>query len=283
MQRRQFIQASAQTTALASAAACGLAHAASAAPPNADRELYEWRTYRFDESGKPVEGKERVFAPPSPAYYQAKHNALHEYLRSACLPAWQRLGLGPVGVFTEVGPEAGPSIHVLLTYPDAASLASSREALESDAQYHKAAAKHVAAKRDDPAFERIESSLMLAFASAPKITTPAKKPRVLELRTYENHNEDRARAKVAMFNDGEIGIFPKCGFENVFFGETLIGAGLPSLKYMLAAPDLAANEAGWKTFLQHPDFLRMNADPKYADTFPNITKLYLQPTDYSQV
>ena len=50
-----------------------------------------------------------------------------------------------------------------------------------------------------------------------------------------------------------------------------------------AAPDLAANEAGWKTFLKHPDFLKMNADPKYADTFPNITKLYLEPTDYSQV
>jgi hypothetical protein len=263
MQRRQFIQASVQTTALASAAACGLATAAPAAPPTADRELYEWRTYRFDEGGNSAR--------------------LHDYLQSACLPAWQRLGLGPVGVFTEVGPGAGPSIHVLLTYPSAAALATSREALEADAAYQTAAADYLAAKRDDPAFQRIESWLLLAFAGAPKITPPADKPRVLELRTYENYSEDRARAKVEMFNDGEIGIFPKCGFENVFFGESLIGSGLPSLKYMLAAPDLAANAAGWKTFLQHPDFLRMNADPKYADTLPNITKLYLAPTDYSQV
>lgn len=262
MQRRQFIQTSVQSTAIASVVACGLATAAPAAAP-ADRELYEWRTYRL--------------APG------ASSERLQNYLQSACLPAWQRMGLGPVGVFTEIGPDAGPSVHILLTYPNAASLASSRAALEADADYKKAAAEYLAAKRDDPAFERIESWLMLAFAGAPKITPPANKPRVLELRTYENYSEDRARAKVAMFDDGEIGIFPKCGFENVFFGETLIGSGLPSLKYMLAAPDLAANEAGWKTFLQHPDFLRMNADPKYADTFPNITKLYLAPTEYSQV
>jgi hypothetical protein len=103
------------------------------------------------------------------------------------------------------------------------------------------------------------------------------------MRTYESFSEDRARAKVEMFNDGEIGIFPECGFENVFFGESLVGPGLPNLKYMLAAPDMPTNEKGWKTFLEHPDFVRMKDDPKYADTVSKITKLFLEPTDYSQV
>jgi hypothetical protein len=174
-------------------------------------------------------------------------------------------------------------VHVLLVYPAAETLAAARDSLEQDAQYRLAAAGYLAAKKEDPAYERIDSSLMLAFAGAPKITPPQKKPRVLELRTYENHGEDRARAKVEMFNDGEMQIFPKCGFENVFFGETLIGRDLPNLKYMLAAPSLEANAAGWKTFISHPDFIKMRDDPKYANTEPKITKLYLEPTPYSQV
>ena len=262
MQRRDFLQASITTTTAAVAtAACGLAVAAPS--PSAARELYEWRTYRLSD--------------------KSKQAPLHEYLKSAALPAWRNIGLGPVGVFTEIGPDAGASIHVLLVYPTPDLLASSREALEQDAEYKKAAAAYLATKKEDPAFERIESSLLLAFAGAPKITPHAKKPRVLEVRTYESFSEDRARAKVDMFNDGEIEIFPTCGFQNVFFGETLVGPNVPNLKYMLAAPDMQANEAGWKTFMAHPDFNRMKDDPKYADTVSKITKLFLEPTDYSQV
>lgn len=266
MQRRDFLQTSLQTSAAASLAACGLATstpAQAAASPTAERELYEWRTYRLAD--------------------KAQQPGLHDYLKSAALPVWQRLGLGPVGVFTEIGPDAGPSIHVLLVYPNAATFVAAREAIEADADYLKGAANYRTAKRESPAYDRIDSSLMLAFSAAPKITPPAQKPRVLELRTYENHNDDRARAKVDMFNDGECDIFPKCGFENVFFGETLVGDNLPNLKYMLAAPDMATNEKGWKAFLESPDFIRMRDDPKYADTMPNITKLFLAPTDYSQV
>lgn len=267
MQRRDFLQASLQTSAAASLAACGVATTSSlthaAAPATADRELYEWRTYRLKD--------------------KASQPAVHDYLKTAALPAWKKLGLGPVGVFTEIGPEAGPSIHVLLVYPDAATFVAAREALDADADYAKSAADYRTAKRESPAYDRIDSSLLLAFSAAPKITPPAQKPRILELRTYKNHNDDRARAKVAMFNDGECDIFPKCGFENVFFGETLIGDNQPNLTYMLASPDMAANEKGWKTFIDSPDFVRMRDDPKYADTMPSITKLFLEPTDYSQV
>ncbi len=262
MQRRDFLQ----TSAAASIAACGLATTSpshAAAPTTAERELYEWRTYRLKD--------------------KAQQPAVHNYLKSAALPAWKKIGLGPVGVFTEIGAEAGPSIHVLLVYPNPAAFVAAREALEADAAFTKATADFRTAKRESPAYDRIDSSLMLAFSAAPKITPPAQKARVLELRTYENHNDDRAQAKVAMFNDGECDIFPKCGFENVFFGETLIGDNLPNLKYMLAAPDMAANGKGWKAFLESPDFIRMRDDPKYADTMPNITKLFLEPTDYSQV
>jgi len=258
MKRRDFIQAS--VAAVAATSACSVA---SAAPAAGARQVYEWRTYKLADA--------------------AHQSRVSDYLKSAAVPTWQRLGLGPIGVFTELGPEATSAIHVLITYPDAAAVATAREALEADAQYKQAAASYLASKKEDPAFEQIDSWLLLAFAGAPQITPPAMKPRVLEVRTYKNHGEDRARAKVDMFNDGEIDIFPKCGFENVWFGEALAGTGLPCLKYMLGAPDMAANEAGWKTLIAHPDFVKMRDDPKYADTQPEISKLFLAPTDFSQV
>jgi hypothetical protein len=266
MNRRRLLQAALP----ASAAACMTSWSAALAAgqsggtaPSKGRQIYEWRTYRLTD--------------------QSKQARLHQYLEAATLPAWERLGIGPVGVFTEIGAEATPSVHVLLTYSSPESLLGAREHLEADADYRQAGADYLAVKKDDPAFDRIESSMMIAFAGHPQITPPKRGPRVLELRTYESFSEDRARAKVDMFNDGEIGIFPECGFENVFFSESLVGPGLPNLKYMLAAPDMAANEAGWKTFLGHPKFVQMKDDPKYADTVSKITKLFLAPTDYSQV
>jgi NIPSNAP/TAT (twin-arginine translocation) pathway signal sequence len=256
MQRRDFLQ-----TSLAATAACGLA---SAQTPQADgRHYYEWRTYRVPDA--------------------AHQTTVSGYIEKACLPAWQRLGVGPVGAFTEIGDGATPSLHVLLTYPSLAVFASAREALEHDAHYKEAAADYLAAKMTAPAFDRIDSSLLVAFQGAPKITVPATKPRVLEMRTYESHSEERARKKIDMFHNGEIPLFPKCGFENVFFGETLVGPALPNLKYMLAAPDMAANEAGWKKFMADPDFVALKSDPQYADTVSKIVKLFLKPTDYSQV
>jgi hypothetical protein len=258
MQRRDFLLTSAATTALAANAS-----SAAAQPSNESRDFYEWRTYRTKD-----------------AAHQQQSGA---YIEQACLPAWQRQGIGPIGAFTELGPNGTPALHVLITYPSAAAFAAARAILEQDAAYQQAGAACLAAKMADPAFERIDSTLMVAFAGAPKITPPAQKPRVLEVRTYESHSEERARKKVDMFNNGEISIFPKCGFENVFFGESLIGPALPNLKYMLAAPDMAANEAGWKKFLADPDFAAMKNDPQYADTVSKITKLFLQPTAYSQI
>jgi hypothetical protein len=269
MKRRDFIRSSLGTTA---AATCMTGVAAVAAEQQtasgegsdwAKYHAYEWRTYRLSD--------------------KSKQSRIHDYLRDAVIPTWERQSMGPVGVFTEIGPEAGPSIHVLLVYPSMQAVATTAMILDWDPEYLKAAADYRAIKKEDPAFDRIESWLMLSFLNAPKINVPERKPRVFELRTYESFSEERARAKVAMFNDGEIGIFPKCGFENVFFGECFIGSGLPCLKYMLAAPDMPTNEVGWKKFLEHPEFVKMKDDPKYVDTVSKITKLFLEPTDYSQI
>jgi hypothetical protein len=262
MQRRNFLAASA-----AGATIAALPHAARAQAADDKRQYLEWRTYRLP-------GTE-------------KHALIDDYLQQAAIPAWGRMGLSPVGVFKEIAGSGGlaptASLQLLLIYPTLDAFGEGREALERDPEYRAAAADYLAAAKDDAAYQRIDSWLMISFEGMPAPAAPAAKPRVFELRTYESHSEERARAKIDMFNSGEIPIFRACGFETVFFGEGLVGAGLPHLKYMLAAPDMAANEAGWQKFVAHPDWLAMRDLPEYKDTVSNIQKLYLEPTPYSQI
>jgi hypothetical protein len=258
MQRRDFLTVSAVT------AAASLPLAAHAQAPAGDREYYEWRTYR--------------------AASAAKRSVIGDYLKDAALPAWKRMGLGPVGVFTETGDGSTYAVHVLLVYATLEKFAAARETIESDAEYLKAAADYLAAKKDDAAFERIKSSLMVAFAGMPKLALPKERASLLELRTYESHSEERARRKIDMFNKGEIPLFVEAGFENVFFGETLIGEDLPNLKYMLATShDFGVNKAAWDKFRALPGWLAIRDLPEYKDTVIKATPLFLEPTPYSQI
>ncbi|MCA9237804.1 MAG: NIPSNAP family protein [Planctomycetales bacterium] len=287
MKRRDFLSWSAATAVTAASARAMAASSESAAAPteSPDAPADDAAT----EAAAPTEPAE----PPTPqailewrTYEVADADKLafvSKYLQDAALPAWERLGVGPIGAFTEVGDDPRSCLHLLLSYADAAQFATARAALEEDTKYRAAAADYLAASKEDPAFVRIASELLLAFAGAPQVIVPQKKPRLYELRTYESHSESKARRKIEMFNDGEIEIFPQCGFEPVFFGETLVGPRLPNLKYMLASADVEANEASWKRFVEHPEWLQMRDLPKYADTVSQIHKQFLVPTDFSQL
>jgi hypothetical protein len=262
--RRDFLQASALAVgAWGTTAAVGAADSRAATDSVATREHYEWRTYRAAQS--------------------AQQDRVLEYLQGAALPAWKRLSIGPIGVFTEIGEAATPSVHVLLTFPSPTAALTVRAEMEADSGYAAAAAEYLSAPPGDPAFTRIDSTLLVAFAGQPRLAVPRRAPRVFEVRTYESYSEAKARRKIEMFNSGEIPIFREAGFETVFFGESLVGPSLPNLKYLLAAPDMQANQAGWKNFIGHPDWVAMKDLPQYADTVSHIDKVYLAPTSFSEV
>lgn len=258
MQRRDFLAASALATTAAALPPSARAQAA-AAP----RHYIECRTYRVSNAEKQA--------------------IVAKYLETAAVPAWRRMGVAPVGVFKEVGEGATSALHVVLTYPSLAAFGDERAKLEADAEYQKNAVEYFAASLEDPSFERIDSTLLYAFEGMPQVKAPAKKSGVYELRTYESKSEERARAKVKMFNSGEMPIFVKCGFEAVFYGEALVGSDLPQLQYMLAAPDMAANEKGWREFINHPDWAAMKDLPEYKDTVSKVSRVYLEALPFSQL
>ena len=266
IKRREFLK----TSAVAGLAAVTPVLTANAAePPSGAREFYELRRYQLRRG--------------------PMMKRFDDFYREAAIPAMNRAGIGPVGVFSVmVGPDS-PSMYVLLPHVSAEAFVRATDRVRADAEYRKAGAEFINVPATDPAYVRVESALMAAFETMPKLEVPkptaAKKSRIFELRTYESHSKQANRKKIEMFNTGEIAIFRRVGLTPVFFGETLIGARMPSLTYLLAFADLAARDKNWAAFIADPAWEKLKAQPGYADAdiVSNITNVLLRPAAYSQI
>jgi hypothetical protein len=264
MKRRAFLK----TSSLAGAAVLsGGAGAAVLAAPGG-REFYELRVYEM-----PTGNRKAV---------------LNDYLAKAAIPAWGRLGVGPVGAFTVVSGANALMLYVLVPYPDLEAFVSAPAKMAADAEYKKAAADYLGTSIDNPAYTRYESWLLRAFPNVPKVRMPAetaeKKPRIFELRIYESHSETAALKKIEMFNEGgEVALFDRVGLRSVFFGQTLAGQRQPNLVYMTVHADMAAREKVWDAFRNDEGWKKLSADPAFANTVSATTVVFLRPTAYSQI
>ncbi len=101
----------------------------------------------------------------------------------------------------------------------------------------------------------------------------------------KSRNLKASLTKIKMFEEGEIAIFRKTGLLPVFFGQTVVGTGLPSLTYMLAYDSVEAREENWRKFISHPDWIKLRAMPGYSDAeiVSNIHSCFLRPTNYSPI
>lgn len=265
--RREFLKTT-LTASAATALAAAPASFASAAQPGTGREYYELRCYRLHAG--------------------ASASPLHGYLEKALLPALVRRGQANTGVFVENEPKDGPAVWVLITHPTLDSAVTASTTLLSDPQLRAAGKDYLEVPKAAPAFARLDSWLLLAFASMPKMEIPAfsrsRAPdRLFEMRTYESYSELKALKKMAMFDDGETEVMRKVKLAPLFFGQGLAGTNLPHLTYMTCAPDAEAHKAHWNAFRVDPDWVRMRDDPQYADTVLKNTARFLKPTAYSQL
>src|SRR5258708_20627314 len=261
MHRRKFVAAAAATGAGAVLPFASGASAAASYEQSA-REDYELRSYRC------------ASAP--------RTRILEDFWSKTMLPACGRIGIGPVGVFKGVyGPDSA-TLFVLLTHKSLESAASATTRLLNDPEVQTAGAEYFAAPIDNPPFVRMNSRLLVAFSGLPQLIVPeaakGNQRRILELRTYESHNELTAKKKIQMINSGEVEYFRRSGAIPVFFAESLFGDGMPSLSYMLVFPDIAARDAGWAAFSKDPDWVKMSAEPRYKDLVSSISDLILRPT-----
>jgi NIPSNAP len=265
MKRRTFLTSTLATAAAGSLPAAGHSQAAD----EKGRLFYELRRYRLSN------GPQRKLC--------------NDFLRDALVPALNRLNIAPVGVFDlTIGPET-PSIYVLMPSSALETLVTVETRLAQDAEYLKAGAPFLNAPATQPAFARMESSLLQAFEKIPGITLPkstaTKGARIFELRTYESATDQDHKRKVEMMQSGEEAIFTKAGFSQVFYGDTLIGPRLPNLTYMLSYESVAVRDKLWSAFANAPEWKAMQALPRYSfeSIVSNITNLILAPAAYSQI
>jgi hypothetical protein len=264
MERRQFLAAS-----IATSAAVLAGGASSEEQPAVSREYYQIRRYSLI-SGPQQKLTENFFA-------------------NALIPALAKRSYGPVGAFRlDIGPET-PTYYLVVPGKELAALARLDLELAEDQQFLDAAAPFWNATATAPAFQRVEISLLEAFAGWPQLTPPAsaatKAKRIFQLRTYESPSNGEHIRKVEMFHSGEFEIFLRAGFHPVFFGDTLAGSRMPNLTYMLAFTDMAELEAKWDAFRNDADWKKLTANPRFAfdQIVTNISNLMLSPLDCSQI
>jgi hypothetical protein len=260
MERRSFVQASLLTVGTLTASR---AVAADSKPSSS--ELYELRLYHLKA------GKQAIF---------------DDYMSKAFIPALKRFGIGPVGVFADKPDGDKMNVYVLIVHHSADQIATLSTRLAADEEYLKAAADYLAVKPDDAVYSRVESSLLAAIEGMPKLEKPdTSKPRILNLRIYESHNERAAKKKIEMFNKAELEIFKRVGLTPVFFGETIIGSAMPNLTYMLVFPDDAGRSSAWGRFVDDPEWKKISGIPEYAnkEIVLQVTNKVLKPTAYSEI
>ncbi len=231
-----------------------------------EREYFEFRQYHLNTG--------------------TKKNQVGNFLREVGIPAMNRIGIEPVGVFQAMYGPSDPTLYVMLVHKSLDSVVNSASRLMADEKFRNS--DFANASLSDPGYVRVRSSLMVAFKDMPKLAVPKQKAegkgRIFELRTYESHSIKASKKKIEMFNEGrEIDIFKKTGLAPVFFGETLVGPQMPNLTYMLVFDDLTDRDAKWKVFGSDPEWKKISGDPQYKDTVSNITDIILRPTPYSQI
>ncbi|NOY57468.1 MAG: NIPSNAP family protein, partial [Calditrichaeota bacterium] len=217
-----------------------------------------------------------------------KKKILNNFLRDVEIPALNRLGILPVGVFTVKFGANEPTLYMLLPHNSLESVATTNSRLLADSQFLQDGAEFLDTPISDPNYVRIETMLLKAFENMPKLKVPdavkGKSSRIFEMRTYESHSRKAAKKKIEMFNKGgEIRIFREAGLHPVFFGETLIGPRMPNLTYMLAFESMKERDKNWSAFVKHPDWQALKAKAEYKDTVSNITDIILRPASFSQI
>jgi hypothetical protein len=262
MKRREFLAA---TSAVGVAAVVGGApHRFAAAEAGGARDTFELRQYQVET--------------------EAQRDGLLAFLGDAMVPALNRIGMTPVGVFV---PEEGLSpVYVLLRHTSAESMATLTQRLLADDTFLAQGAAFLDAPAESPAYTRMTTSVFKAFEGMPTLETPVTdEGRILQLRIYESPSVKTGQKKIEMFNVGEIQIFRDTGLHPVFFGEAIAGDRMPNLTYMLAFKDQAEREANWKTFVNSDAWKEISSKPEYADKkiLSNITNLFLKPAACSQI
>ena len=221
-----------------------------------------------------------------------KRAQLVSILDKAFIPALNRQGLKPVGVFVPMAMEGDRNaekyilnVFVVIPHKTTGTFLSSSTKLLADQDYLREAAPIFEATPREPVYADCETYLLHGFPTAPGVEVPPLGPdRVFQLRLYRSFNIERNAAKIKMFDKGgELPLFREVGLNPIFFGDVLAGNRMPALMYMIGCPSLDQHAEVWKTFIAHPTWIAIKDLPEYKGTATEIDRVMLKPSPGSQI
>ena len=87
-----------------------------------------------------------------------------------------------------------------------------------------------------------------------------------------------------MFNSAEIALQAQFNMGAVFYGDTIVGARMPNLTYMLCFDNLADREKKFLAFNDSAGWKALLSDPRYPqEIVATVSNFILTPTGYSQI
>jgi len=209
------------------------------------------------------------------------------FLQNALLPALHRFGIKNVGVFKPLANDTAVDklIYVLIPFNSLDQWTKITDRLQSDDVFKKAGESFLHADAKMPAFQRMESVLLNAFDGQAGLDLPKQKDanRIFELRSYESPTSHLADKKRAMFNNDEMKIFSRLGFNPVFYAEVISGSHMPNLMYMPVFKSVEDRNAQWKVFGNDAKWKEISADPVNENnvSVSHIDSILMHATDYS--
>lgn len=233
------------------------------------------------ESDRPQYYEIRAYSTKSAEQQQR----LNDYWQHAAVPAYNRLGCQPIGVFTEIQDSATNKIYVFIPCASAEAFAGIPAKLAADTAYQAAAAEFLNAHKTNAAYEGFSTSLLVAFDGMKHLVVPPpdQKPEVFELRTYVSASEGRGLNKIHMFESGEITTMQEVGLAPIFYGRVLSGPVMPSLMYLTCGENMEAHKKHWAGFSAAPVWKQLQADPQFKDNMTTAIKVMLKRTSASQI
>jgi hypothetical protein len=235
-----------------------------------------------------------VASDAQPQYYELRtyttksteqQQQINDYWQNAAIPAYNRVGIQPVGVFTETNDTATNKIYVLIPCDSLEVFGEIPAKLADDAVYQQAAEGFLDAPKTNLAYVSFSSSLLKAFNGMKHLSLPPsdKKPNIFELRTYISPSDSKGLSKIKMFESGEITLMKNVGLAPIFYSRTVSGPEMPSLVYMTSGENMEAHNQHWKGFNDAPIWKALQADPQYKDNVSRIIRILLKRTAASQI
>ena len=225
-------------------------------------------------------------------YHAADTNQLaliEHYLQASYLPAAGKKGLNRIGVFKAIDNDTAKDkrLYVLIPLKSLVQWESLQGVYNATIQDTLSVSAYTKALHNKAPFTRTETILMKAFEGMPQLKpsglTNDKAERIYELRSYESATEALHQNKVKMFNDGEVALFEKLGFNALFYGQVIAGSRMPNLVYMTSFANKASRDEHWKTFGGHPEWKVMSSKAEYQNNVSKIDITFLRATPYSKL